>query len=180
MKMLERVVLSDEMRKQKAQGELMKKKEKIEYVMKWKKNKKNKKILDDGGLLEPKMGDFSPTTPIKFMSGIFISISAAQRVVPHLQRVFQADACHMNFGKYTLYSCYGTTANCNTFPVAMAILFGNEDKEGWVQFWNFALSIHPSLDQEDTTIITDQAKGLKEALAEVLPGVFFSSSTEYC
>jgi hypothetical protein len=170
MKMLERVVLSDEMRKQKAQGELMKKKEKIEYVMKWKKNKKNKKILDDGGLLEPKMGDFSPTTPIKFMSGIFISISAAQRVVPHLQRVFQADACHMNFGKYTLYSCYGTTANCNTFSVAMAILFGNEDKEGWVQFWNFALSIHPSLDQEDTTIITDQAKGLKEALAEVLPG----------
>ena len=112
MKMLERVVLSDEMRKQKAQGKLMKKKEKIEYVMKWKKNKKNKKILDDGGLLEPKMGDFSPTTPIKFMSGIFISISAAQRVVPHLQRVFQADACHMNLGKYTLYSCYGTTANC--------------------------------------------------------------------
>ena len=116
------------------------------------------------------MGDSSLTTPIKFMSGIFISISAAQRVVPHLQRVFQADACHMNFGKYTLYSCYGTTANCNTFPVAMAILFGNEDKEGWVQFWNFALSLHPSLDLEDTTIITDQAKGLKEALAEVLPG----------
>jgi hypothetical protein len=105
-------------------------------------------------------------TLFKFMSGIFISISAAQLVVPHLQRVFQADACHMNFGKYTLYSCYGTAANCNTFPVAMAILFGNEDKEGWVQFWNFALSIHPSLDQEDTTIITDQAKGLKEALAE--------------
>ena len=48
------------------------------------------------------MGDFSPTTPIKFMSGIFISSSAAQRVVPHLQRVFQADDCHMNFGKYTL------------------------------------------------------------------------------
>ncbi len=58
MKMLERVVLSEEMRKQKAQGKLMKKKEKIEYVTKWKKN--NKKILDDGGLLEPKMGDFLP------------------------------------------------------------------------------------------------------------------------
>ena len=115
--------------------------------MKWKKN--NKKILDEGGLLEPKMGDSSLTTPIKFMSGIFISISAAQRVVPHLQRVIQADACHMNFGKYTLYSCYGTTANCNTFPVAMAILFGNEDKEGSVQFWKFALSLHPSLDLEE-------------------------------
>jgi transposase-like protein len=75
----------------------------------------------------------------------------------------------MSFGKYTLYSCYGTTANCNTFPVALAILFGNEDKEGWVQFWNFAKSLHPSLDKEDTTIITDQAKGLKEALAQELP-----------
>jgi hypothetical protein len=69
MTMLERVVLSDKMRKQKAQGKLMKKHEKINYVTKWK--KKNKKILDEGGLLEPKMGDFSLTTPIKFMSGIF-------------------------------------------------------------------------------------------------------------
>jgi hypothetical protein len=85
------------------------------------------------------MGDFSPTTPIKFMSGIFISISAAQCVIPLIFR-----GCF----KLTLYSCYGITANCNTFPVVMAILFGNEDKEGWVQFWNFALSIHPSLDLE--------------------------------
>jgi hypothetical protein len=77
----------------------MKKHEKINYVMKWK--KKNKNILDVGGLLEPKMGDFTLTIPIKFMSGIFISISAAKLVVPHLQRVFQADACQMNFGKYT-------------------------------------------------------------------------------
>ncbi len=37
MTMLERVVLSDEMRKQKAQGMLMKKHEKINYVTKWKK-----------------------------------------------------------------------------------------------------------------------------------------------
>jgi hypothetical protein len=40
----------------------------------------------------------------------------------------------MNFGKYTLYSCYGTTANCSTYPVAFGILFGNEDKEGWMDF----------------------------------------------
>ncbi len=39
-----------------------------------------------------------------FLCGIFFSISAAWMVVPHLQRVFQADACHMNIGKYTLYS----------------------------------------------------------------------------
>jgi hypothetical protein len=100
---------------------------------------------------------------------MFFSTSAAQEVVPHLQRVLQADACHMNFGKYTLYSCYGTTANCNTFPVAFAITFGNKDKDGWVQFWEFAKSLHPSLDRFDTTIITDQAKGLKEAMYQVLP-----------
>jgi len=168
MKMLERVVLSDKIRKQNAKGNLMTKPEKIDYVTKWK--KKNKKILGEGGLLEPKMGDFDFFTSSKFMSGIFISISAAKQVVPHLERVFQADACHMNFGKYTLYICYGTTANCNTFPVAIAILFGNKDKEGWVQFWKFALSLHPSLNHESTTIITDQAKGLKEALKEAVPG----------
>jgi hypothetical protein len=27
-------------------------------------------------------------------------------IVPHLQDVFQADAAHMNFGKYTLFYCY--------------------------------------------------------------------------
>ena len=75
----------------------------------------------------------------------------------------------MNFGKYTLYSCYGTTANGNTSPVAFGILFGNEDKEGWVQFWKFAKNILPCLDNETNTFITDQAKGLIESIKEVLP-----------
>jgi hypothetical protein len=133
--MLERVVLSDKMRKNIATGKLMTRQEKIDYVTKWK--IKNKHILEEGGLLVPKRGDAALlTTPLKNLCGIFFSIPAARMVVPHLQRVFQADACHMNFGKYTLYSCYGTTANCNTFPVAFAILFGNKDKDGWVQFWN--------------------------------------------
>jgi hypothetical protein len=104
----------------------------------------------------------------KILCEMFFFTSTAQEVVSHLQRVFQADACHMNFGKYTLYSCYGTTANCNTFPLAFAILFGNEDKDSWVQFWEFAKSLHPSLNRFDTTIITNQAKGLKEAIYQVL------------
>ena len=53
-----------------------------------------------------------------FLCGIFLSISGAKNTVPLLQTVYQADAAHMNFGKYTLYSCYGITANCNAFPVA--------------------------------------------------------------
>jgi hypothetical protein len=60
---------------------------------------------------------------------IFLSISAAKNTVPCLQTVYQANAAHMNFGKYTLYSCYGITANCNAFPVAFGIIFGNEDKK---------------------------------------------------
>ncbi len=98
--------------------------------------------------------------PLKFFSGILFSTSGARKAMPFLQKVFQADACHMNFGKYTLYSCYGTTANCNTYPVAFGILFGNEDKEGWMEFCDFAKSIHPSIDDNRVTIVTDQAKGL--------------------
>jgi hypothetical protein len=83
--------------------------------------------------------------------------------------VYQADAAHTNFGKYTLYSCYGITANCNALPVALGIVFGNEDREGWGLFWKFAKSHHPMIDQRTVTIITDQQKGSIEAMKEVLP-----------
>ncbi len=63
---------------------------------------------------------------------------------------------------------YGTTANCNTYPVAFRILFGNEDKEGWMDFWDFANLVHPSIDDTRVTIITDQAKGLTQSIADVL------------
>ncbi len=107
----------------------MTKEEKISYVMKWK--KKNRLVLIEGGVWLPRGGDQAIVNPLKFLRGICFATSNAQRTVPHLQTVFQADACHMNFGKYTLYSCYGTTANGNTSPVAFGILFGNEDKENF-------------------------------------------------
>jgi hypothetical protein len=50
--MLERVVLSDKMRKNKATGKLMSRQEKIDNVTKWK--IKNKHILKEGSLLTPK------------------------------------------------------------------------------------------------------------------------------
>jgi hypothetical protein len=98
LQMLEHAVLSDHMRKNKVEGKLMMKAEKIEFVSAWK--LENKEMLEDGGLGEPKSG----AVPLKFFSGILFSTSGAQKAVPFLQRVFQADACHMNFGKYTLYS----------------------------------------------------------------------------
>ncbi len=66
--MLERVVLSDKMRKNKATEQLMTRQEKIDYVTKWK--IKNKHILEEGGLLAPKRGDAARlTTPLKFGVG---------------------------------------------------------------------------------------------------------------
>jgi hypothetical protein len=113
----------------------------------------------------------------KFVSGIFLATSTAKQNVPMLQMVYQSDAAHMNFGKYTLYSCYWITADCNASPVAFGIVFGNEDKSGWVEFWTFAKKIYPCLNTPETTSITNQEKGSIEAIAEVLPlaGNFFCS-----
>jgi hypothetical protein len=116
--------------------------------------------------------------PLKFFSGILFSTLGAQKAVPFIRQVFQADVpFHMNFGKYTLYSCYGTTANCTTYLVAFGILFGNEEKEGWMDFWDFTKLVHPSIDDTRVTIITDQAKGLTQSIADVLPltGHFYCS-----
>jgi hypothetical protein len=89
--------------------------------------------------------------------------------VPLLQPVYQVDAAHKIFGKYTLYSCYGVSSNGNTFSVCLAIVFGNEDKDGWTRFWNFATRIHPCINHPVTPVITDQQKGSIPAFAEVVP-----------
>ena len=166
MRMWEYVILSDLLRQNKADGRSMKKAENIAFVEKWKVD--SHEALSDGGLIGTEEG-----VPLKFLSGNLFSPSVARITVPFLHQVFQADACHMSSGKYTFYSCYSTTANCNTSPVAFGILFGNEDKEGWNQFWKFTKNIHPSINATNVTIITDQAKGLIESISDVpyRPGV---------
>ena len=67
------------------------------------------------------------------------------------------------------YSAYGTTANCSMFPIAMGIIFGNENKKGWGMFWKFAVKLHPCLNNPDITIITDQDKGSISAIQEFVP-----------
>ena len=80
-----------------------------------------------------------------------------------------ADACHLNFGKYTLFCCYGVTANANMFPVAFGIVFGNENGDSWGEFWEYVRKLHPSMDMGDVTIITDQDKGQMNAIADWMP-----------
>jgi hypothetical protein len=165
LQMLERIVLGEEIMKHKASGILMTREEKMLYMMKWKTD--HGKMLLDGGL-----GTLPPGCPVpSFVSGVLFTISASKKAVPHLQQVFQADAAHMSFGEYALYSCYGMTANCNTYPVDFGILFGNECKEGWMQYWSIVKYFHPTMNDYCTTIKTDQAKGLTEAIKEVLPEV---------
>ena len=40
----------------------------------------------------------------QFIHGICFTTSMLKVQAPNVQRVLQADACHLNFGKYTLYS----------------------------------------------------------------------------
>jgi len=164
-KRLLNVVIEKKMNSVKKDGKMMVKAEKLQYLEKW--ELANMEMLDDVGLGKDCGAD--DTTAPTFLCGIFLSISAAKNTVPLLQTVYQADAAHMNFGKYTLYSCYGITANCNAFPVAFGIIFGNEDKDGWERFWKFASTRHPCLNHAWVTIITDQQKGSIEAMAEVVP-----------
>ena len=113
----------------------------------------------------------SKTEGLQFVHGVFFAPSFATATVPNLQRVFMADACHLNFGKYTLFSCYGQTANANMTPVAFAIIFGNENGASWKIFWNYVNLLHPTINAPNITIITDQVKGQKIALSEILCAV---------
>ena len=163
MSMLETIVVKEESERIKAsQGIVMTKAMKIAYKDEW--LRVNKDMLQYAGLGIPMFGVERPM----FCGGIFFAMSFSKHAVPYLQNVFQADAAHCNFGKYTLYSCYGTTANCNTAPVAFGILFGNEDKDGWEAFWKFALTQHVGLNHRTKTYITDQAKGLVESVKGVM------------
>ncbi len=104
----------------------------------------------------------------KFLMGIMIAPSTSKNQVPFLQEVIQADAAHMSFGKYTLYSAYAKTANGNMSALGFAMLFGNEDKH-WTHFWKFIMKTHPIVDQSNKTIITNQDKELLVAIDDIVP-----------
>jgi hypothetical protein len=118
----EEIALSQHISLKKAEGTKLKRPEKIVYIKQW---KKDNKIMLEESRISPNASDTQ-----WFVSGVFLSLQQAHHTVPFLQSVFQADAAHMNFGKCTLNICYRNLANGNTFPVALAIIYGNEDKEG--------------------------------------------------
>ena len=104
-----------------------------------------------------------------FLTGIFIATSSSKVQVTFLQDVIQADGAHMTFGKYTLFSAYGNTANGTMVPLGFAMLFGNEDTANWVRFWEFIKNVHSIVNQPTKTIITAQDKGSLSSICTVLP-----------
>lgn len=113
-----------------------------------------------------------PKDHFMFVNEFFFSPSTAKETVPKLQRVFQADAAHTAYGKYTLFSFYGTTANGTMSPVALGIVFGNETKQSWMSFCKFIAELLPTLNEPDVTIITDKCKGTEAAIDEYFPNAF--------
>ena len=159
---LQMVVLADEIRRRKEKGEPVLLNDQSEaklFLQLW--------MHEHRDFVTEHFG--SDHANYEFVVGILFAPGTATQTVCHLQNVYQADAAHLQFGKYTFYSAYGSTANSNASPVAFAILFGNEDTSNWVKFWTFAKSLHPHLDDGEITIITDQDKGSDAAVSRVLP-----------
>jgi len=140
----------------KAKNETISMEERRSFVQDWMKVNKH--------LLVSQLG--SKKQGLRFVHGTFFAPSFSTRTVPELQGLFMADACHLNFEKYTLFSCYGVTANANMFPVAFGIVFGNENGDSLGEFWVYVKKLHPLLDIGDVTIITDQDKGQMNAIAD--------------
>ncbi len=103
----------------------------------------------------------------QYLQDIFFTPLFAPKTVPKLKRLFLADACHVNFGKYTLFSSYGVTTNGNMSPVGFAIVFGNENGTTWKEFWEFVKGVYLLLNLLDVTIVTDQDKGQKSTIKDV-------------
>ena len=85
----------------------------------------------------------------QYLQSIYFTPLFVASTVPELKRLFMADACHVDFGKYTLFSCNGITANGNMFPVGFAIVFGNENGTTWNKFWTFVKGVHPLINMPD-------------------------------
>ncbi len=91
IKNVECLVVSEELLRLKAKNEMMSVEERRTFVLNWKKANKY--------LLVSQLG--SKTQRLRFVHGLYFAPSFFTRTVPELQRLFMADACHLNFGKYT-------------------------------------------------------------------------------
>ncbi len=161
---VEHLVVGEELLRLKATTNgTLDKAERCQFWSKWK--------TDNYALLVNQLG-YKTQDSTRFLHGIFFTPSFSQKTVPELQTLFTADACHLNFGKYTMFTCYGITANANMLPVGFALIFGNQNDASWKEFWHFIARTHSSMNRGVITLITnDQDKGNMDAIKEVMPSV---------
>ncbi len=118
---------------------------------------------------------------IKFLTRILVAPSTSKVQAPFLQDVIQANAAHMSFVKYTLFSAYASTANMTMAAPGFAILFGNKDKINWTKFWKFIKNTHPIVNLNNKTIITNQDKGSIASIKDIIPeAALFHCSLHCC
>ena len=161
MQNLDKIIIADKvLRCKNVQMEGLKLEERKAFNQKWYKGHKDQIV--------PRLGSPADQNQLQFLNGMFFAPLLVKQTVPQLQKVVMADACHLHFGKYMLFLCYGMTANSNASPVACAILFGNENTSTWRQFWKYCLDLHPCINSGDITIITNQDKCQKNAISEYL------------
>ena len=153
------IALKEELDRLKKVKQTLERDEQVTFVKQWRKQNE--------AFFYAELG--LPDSPIQktFVKGVLFTTSSSSHTVPLLQDVIQADGAHSQYGKYTLFSAYGTNANGHMSPVAFALIFGNEDKNNWATFWNYVKELHPSLDDRRKTFLTDQDKGCLASLQDV-------------
>jgi hypothetical protein len=137
IKNMENFIISNKLQQLKAigGGKTILPEQRMAFVTKWKN--------ENEVLLQSQLGDVNEG--LQFVEGRYIAPSFSVKMFPNLQTLFMADACHLHFGKHTLFSCYEVTANATMSPVAFAILFGNENTSSWKLFWKFVRNLHPCM-----------------------------------
>jgi hypothetical protein len=109
-----RIVIADELlRRKEFDGSTLTNSEQASYVDKW--------MDEHADLLVNQLG--SKNDGLTFLNGMFFVTSFAKTSVPYLKDMFMADACHLQFGKYTLFSCYGITAKTPTCPQLLLLFY---------------------------------------------------------
>jgi hypothetical protein len=171
IKNLEKIIIADEVLRQKdAHLEDLAPNNRRAFVSKW--------MNDNSEILLKQLGWNYDN--VSFLDGVLFVPLFVQKTVPHLQQTYMADACHFNFGKYTLFSCYSATANSNMSPVGFAIIIGNKNTSNWTKFWEYVLKLHPSMNSGYITIITNQDKGKKNAIVRQLQRVGHFHCSWHC
>ena len=90
-------------------------------------------------------------------------------MLPLLKGIFVADAAHMKDGlQGTSFSLWGYHSDERLVCIALAYILANEDEDRWILFFNCVKEWYPQM--QACAIITDGDKGIKPALAKVMPG----------